>query len=115
MDTPRTSATRTTSAIFSRGSWDAIDADRSVAVRLCPRAKRDRVTHIILSEWEMLNPSITELPDGVSPGDFREALTRNVRTRIRQQEWGFIWWLPLVMMVAEAIIRLLIERWLKTS
>lgn len=109
---PRRTASRAASAAFARGSFDAIDADKSVTLRLCPRGKRDRIAAIVMSEWELLNPSITELPASVSPGDFREALSRNVKTRIRSEEWGFVWWLPLVFMVAEIIIKILIERWL---
>jgi hypothetical protein len=101
---------------FARASFDTVDsyASTSVAYRFCPKAKRDRITRIVLSEWEMLCPGLTELPADVSAGDFRSALTANVKARMRDEKWGFVWWLPILFAVVEIIIKILIERWLAT-
>jgi len=101
---------------FARASFDAVDncTSTSVAYRLCPKAKRDRITRIVLSEWEMLCPSLTELPADFSAGAFRSTLTANVKARMREEKWGFVWWLPILFAVVEIIIKILIERWLAT-
>ena len=100
---------------FWRESLNIVDDHRpasSLAWGWCGKARRERIANIALSEWKLLCPKLSELPADLSPGDFRQALTANVRRRIQQEKVGFVWWLPILYAVAEVIIRLLIERWL---
>jgi hypothetical protein len=98
---------------FCRESLDLVDAYRptSISWAAAGKKRREQITRITLSEWELLCPKLTELPAGTEAGDFRAALTANVRRRIRQ-EVGFVWWLPIAYAVAEIIIRILMKRWL---
>lgn len=73
------------------------------------RRRRERIAGIVMEEWEHLQPKFESTEASVD--DFHEELLKVVRLRVRQQEWGFVWWLPLVMWAAELIIRLIIERW----
>jgi len=106
-------------AVFERDffneSLDLVDSHRpasSYSWGWCGKGRRAKVANIVLSEWKLLCPKLSELPADLSPGDFRQALTANVRRRIQQEKVGFVWWLPILYAVAEVIIRLLIERWL---
>ncbi|MDE2440738.1 MAG: hypothetical protein KGP14_06915 [Betaproteobacteria bacterium] len=99
---------------FCRESLDLVDAYRhasGVSWSVAGKKRREQIARIVLHEWEMLCPQLTALPASTAPGDFRQALTANVRRRIRQ-EVGFVWWLPIAYAVAEIIIRLFIQRWL---
>jgi hypothetical protein len=98
---------------FCRESLDLVDAYRpaSISWAAAGKKRREQIARIVLHEWEMLCPQLTALPASTAPGDFRQALTANVRRRIRQ-EVGFVWWLPIAYAVAEIIIRLFIQRWL---
>ena len=100
---------------FWRESLNIVDDHRpasSYSWGWCGKSRREQIARIVLCEWELLSPQLSELPAGVSQGDFRAALTANVRRRIREEKVGFVWWLPILYLVAELIIKLLIERWL---
>ena len=103
-------ATNPRGTTFATGSLAAVESSRHTLLRLVGRRARGRILQLVVSEWQLLDDHRS---DYAEVGDFQAALTERVRTRVREEKWGFVWWLPLVMMVAEVIIRLLIERWLE--
>lgn len=96
------------SAAFVRGSFAIVEQSRHPALRLIGERRRGRLLSIIVFEWAMCEADGDANAD---LGDFQAALTERVRRKVRAENWGFIWWLPLVMAAIEIIIKLLIERW----
>lgn len=98
---------RAASAAFALGSIAVVEQSRHLALRAIGRHRRGEILDIIVSEWSVCEAVCSDQ----DVEDFRKTLTDRVRDRVREHEWGFIWWLPLVMAVVEIIIKLLIERW----
>lgn len=97
------------SQAFFRGSMDAVRASRHPMLRTIGNRRRDKIAAIVMAEWEILQPRYEGTHK--TKEDFHEELRRVVLMRVRQQEVGFVWWLPLVLWAAELIIKIIIERW----
>ena len=102
---------RSDSTTFALGSIAVVDRSKHPILRLLGRQRRGKLLDTIVSEW-----SVCEADDGTCADleDFRQTLIDRTRDRVRDQQWGFVWWLPLVMAAIEIIIKLLIERWTQT-
>lgn len=99
---------RPDSAAFARGSFAAVEQSGHPILRLIGEHRRGKLLAIVVSEWAVCE---AECGADADLGVFQAALTERVRRKVRAENWGFIWWLPLVMAAIEIIIKLLIERW----
>ena len=90
--------------VFARASYEAVDASRNPLLRSVRRSWRNKIASWVIAEW-------TEIPRDMDKRLFQVELTKRVKAKVRQNKVGF--WLPLAMMVAQIIIKILIERWFR--
>ena len=97
------------SQAFYRGCLDAVRASRHPTLRAIGAKRRDRIVGIVMQEWESLQDTFEGT--AASQSDFVTALRSVSIARVKEHEWGFVWWLPLVLWAVELIIKILIQRW----
>lgn len=91
---------------FRSGCYAVLGASRDPRLRLVSRKQRHEILETIMREWEVLANST-----GAGPSEhFRKEMSGRVRDSLSRKRWGFPW-LPVVLMVAEVILKILIEKW----
>jgi hypothetical protein len=100
---------RSNSQAFYLGCANAVRASRHPTLRAIGKDRRERITEIAMMEWEQIEKAFQGT--AANEQDFERALRSAVVARVKQQKWGFVWWLPLVLWAVELIIKILIQRW----
>jgi len=100
---------KSNSQAFYAGCMDAVKASNHPTLKAIGKRRRERIAVIAMQEWEQIEKSFADT--AANEDDFRQALTSAVRARVKQEDFGFVWWLPLVLWAVELIIKILIQRW----
>ena len=91
---------------FRSGCYAALEDSRDPRLRLVSRKQRHAIVEAIMREWEVL---ANHTGTGTSE-HFRKEMSEGVRASLSRKRWGYPW-LPVVLMVAEVILKILIEKW----
>lgn len=91
---------------FRSGCYAAIGASRDIRLRLVSRKQRQTILEAVMREWEVLANTT-----GAGPSEhFRKEMSGRIRDSLSRKRWGFPW-MPVILMVAEVILKILIEKW----